>query len=229
MLWAKADAVGAPIAAFPLQEHQVRAALAHVSLPADLDGADLSDFGFFPVPAVAAPPASLPLHRVGLGPPMWEGGALVRTFIQETLPIAEAGPQILAAIDVERDRRQQLDFSYDFGPTPAVDDFGEQIEAGVRILQMGVADQLNWGFLQSQALAAFVNGGGATLMPMRAEDNWNIQTTAAQVLAVNAAMFSRNAALLFHGGQLKTKARAAIAANDHSALAAVPIETGWPV
>lgn len=228
MLWAEAEAIGAAIAAFPVHEHQVRAALAHVSLPEDLENADLSAFGFWPVPFTAAPATTLPLHRVALGMPTWDGDQLVRTFAEEPIPIADAGAVVIAAIDAERDRRQQLDFSHDFGAVDAIDDFGAEIEAGVRILQMRSADQLNWGFLQSQALAAVVAGGAATLMPMRAEDNWNVQTTASQVLAVTAAMFARNAILLFYGGQLKSQARVAIAAGDHAVLAAVPIETGWP-
>lgn len=143
-------------------------------------------------------------------------------------PIDEVGARVIAAIDAERDRRQRLDFDHDFGAILAIDDFGAEIAADVRTLQMGPADQQNWGFLQGQALAAVIGGAPATLMPMRAEDNWNVQTTAAQVLTVTAAMFGRNAILLFHGGQLKSQARAAIAADDQVALVAVEIETGWP-
>ena len=49
----------------------------------------------------------------------------------------------------------------------------------------------------------------ACTLPMRAEDNWNIQTTAALVLQVLAAMTAHASALLFHGGALKSQVRAA--------------------
>lgn len=228
MLWAKAEAEGGAILQWPVRDFEIRAALPHVSLPENLELADLRGFGYW---QVAPGPTPLPvqaLHRVGLADPVWEGDGLVRAFLEAPIPLADAGPQIIAAIDAERDRRQKLDFVHDFGAIVAIDDFGVEIEAGERTLQMGPADQQNWGFLQSQALAAVVSGAPGLLMPMRAEDNWNVQTTAAQVLAVTAAMFARNAELLFHGGQLKSQARAAIAADDLQALAAVEIQTGWP-
>lgn len=228
MLWAKADAEGGAILQWPVQAHEIRAALPHVSLPEELELADLREFGYWPAAPAATPLPVLPLHRVGLGMPAWVDGSLVRTFQETPIPIEQAGATVIAAIDAERDRRQQLDFDHDFGAIAAVDDFGDQIEAGIRTLQMGLADQQNWGFLQSQALAAVVSGAPTTLMPMRAEDNWNVQTTAVQVLGVAAAMFGRNAALLFHGGQLKSQARAAIAAADTAGLAAIQIQTGWP-
>ena len=137
-------------------------------------------------------------------------------------PPALTAEDICRQIDAERDRRTALDFAYDFGATPALDDSGAQIEAGQRLLQMRPEDQRNWQTLQGAALTAIVSGAQDTTLPMRAEDNWNIQTTAAQVLQVLAAMTAHASALLFHGGALKSQVRAA--ADPTS----VDWMTGWP-
>lgn len=67
-----------------------------------------------------------------------------------------------------------------------------------------------------------MSGAPDTVLPMRAEDNWNIQTTAAQVLQVLAAMTAHASALLFHGGSLKSQVRAA------ADPVSVDWMTGWP-
>lgn len=134
----------------------------------------------------------------------------------------EVVASLCAAVDAERDRRLALDFTYDFGETPAVDDGGVEIEAGERHLQMRESDRANWQALQGAALTAIVSGQPDTVLPMRAEDNWNIQTTATQVLQVLAAMTAHGAALLFHGGALKSAIRTA------EDPASVDILTGWP-
>ena len=72
------------------------------------------------------------------------------------------------------------------------------------------------------ARTAIVSGAPDTTLPMRAEDNWNIQTTAAQVLQVLAAMTAHASSLLFHGGALKSQMRAA------ADPASVDWTTGWP-
>ena len=144
---------------------------------------------------------------------------IVRTIAPPPAPTAE---DICRLVDAERDRRTALDFAYDFGATPAVDDSGAQIAAGERLLQMRPEDQRNWQALQGAALTAIVSGAPDTTLPMRAEDNWNIQTTAAQVLQVLAAMMTHATALLFHGGALKSQVRAA------EDPASVDWMTGWP-
>lgn len=140
----------------------------------------------------------------------------------EPLTPEQVMASLCAAVDVERDRRLALDFTYDFGETPAVDDGGVEIEAGERQLQMRESDRANWQALQGAALTAIVSGQPNTVLPMRAEDNWNIRTTATQVLQVLAAMTAHGAALLFHGGALKS---AILAAEDP---ASVDVLTGWP-
>lgn len=138
----------------------------------------------------------------------------------ETLEQAKA--RLCAAVDAERDRRTALDFAHDFGAIPALNGAGEEIEAGVRHLQMRDADRARWQALQGAALTAIVSGQPDALMPMRAEDNWNIQTTATQVLSVLAAMTAHGAALLFFGARLKD----AIRASEEPET--VDIASGWP-
>lgn len=145
----------------------------------------------------------------------------------EDIPLEERKAAMLTAADARRDECQQSDFTYDFGEIEALDDAGQSIPAGERALQMRYdPDQRNWQALQSQAVLAVMAGQGTTVMPMRAEDNWNVQTTASDVLAATTAMFLRNAAILFHGGALKSQIRAA---GSGSALDAINITTGWPV
>lgn len=136
--------------------------------------------------------------------------------------IAPTVDELCAAVDAERDRRTSRDFAYDFGVTPALDDNGAEIEAGVRHLQMRPEDRANWQALQGAALTAVVSGQPDVILPMRAEDNWNIQTTAPQVLQVMATMITHGSALLFHGGALKSAIRSA------EDPASINIMDGWP-
>jgi hypothetical protein len=158
-----------------------------------------------------------------------QDGAIVEKYVLEPIPLEERKAVLLAAIDAERDRRQQLDLVYDFGETVAIDDGLQESPAGVKALQMRKTapndDQQNWDVLQGQALAAVVMGQHQTVLPMRAEDNFNIQTSAEQVLAVTSAMVQRNAAILFHGGALKSQVRNATTGAE---LDAININIGWP-
>lgn len=156
-------------------------------------------------------------------PPSWPAADLETlglTWI-EPEPVMPTVEQLCAAIDAERDRRMALDFAHDFSATPAVDDLGNEIEAGQRQLQMRPEDRANWQTLQGAALTAVVGGQPNAVLPMRAEDNWNIQTTAVQVLGVLAEMTTHGAALLFAGGALKSQQRAIYPE-------VVDISTGWP-
>lgn len=134
----------------------------------------------------------------------------------------EVVAQRCAQVDAERDRRMAQDFAYDFGEAPALNDAGDEIEAGERLLQMTPLDRANWQTLQGAALTAFISGTPETVLPIRAEDNWNIQTTAEQVLQVLAAMTEHGAALLFAGGAIKSAIRAA------EDPASIDITEGWP-
>lgn len=142
--------------------------------------------------------------------------------VRDFFPSEPLSDRLCAAVDAERDRRTALDFAYDFGSAPAINGAGQSIEAGVRRLQMRSNDRANWQALQGAALTAVVSGAPATVMPMRAEDNWNIQTTAAEVLQVLAAMTAHGAALLFHGAALKDAIRSAADPSE------VDIAAGWP-
>lgn len=137
-------------------------------------------------------------------------------------PLAERVATVCAAIDAERDRRLALDFAYDFGATPAVDDQGIEIEAGVRALQMAPANRADWQTVHGLALAAIISGSPTAVMPIRCEDNWNVQTTALEIVACLTAATLRGSALVFYGGALKTAARASADPE------AIDILTGWP-
>lgn len=155
-----------------------------------------------------------------------QSGSPVEKNLLEPIPLDARKAAILTAIDTERDRRQQLDFAYDFGDTPAINPAKETVTAGVKALQMRFdPDQRNWQALQSQAVVAVIMGQPEALAPMRVEDNWNVQTSALQVLEVTAAMVARNGAILFFGGDLKDQVRAAATG---SALDAININIGWP-
>ena len=151
-------------------------------------------------------------------PPGWDLAAEGFIWLEPTATTED----ICRQIDAERDRRMALDWTYDFGTTPALDDDQVQIEAGVRSLQMRPEDRANWQTLQGAALTAVVSGQPGTVLPMRAEDNWNIQTTAAQVLEVLAAMTAHGSALLFAGGAIKSAIRSA------EDPASIDIMAGWP-
>lgn len=139
----------------------------------------------------------------------------------EPEPVVLTVEQLCDAIDRERDRRLAEDFVFDFGATIALDDNGNEIAAGVRHLQMRPLDVSNWLALYSVATVAVMNGQGATVMPMRAEDNWNIQTTAAEVLEVLSAAFARGSVLTMAGGAIKSQQRAVYPE-------VVDVMVGWP-
>lgn len=140
----------------------------------------------------------------------------------EPEPVEKTVEELCAEVDAERDRRNQSDFNYHFVDTLAINDHGEAIDAGVRAFQMSLSDQLNWNVLRGEALSAIISDQGNVIMPMRAEDNWNVQTTAQQTLAVLSAMTQRGSLLLFYGGMLKSQLRQA---EDPSAI---DIYAGWP-
>lgn len=173
------------------------------------------------------PAGSAPNGQIVVGTYLTDqGGVPVEVNQLQPIPLDDRKAAMLLAIDAERDRRQQLDVVYDFGDIEAIDDAGAVTVAGSKALQMRFdPDQRNWLGLQSQALAAVISGQGDYPMPMRAEDNYNVQTTAMQVLPATAALFARNAAVLFHGGALKTQVRNAA---NGAALDAINISIGWP-
>lgn len=157
--------------------------------------------------------ALLPGLTVAAGFPDLEAFGFVRrrpdppTPEQLATARAASAERICRLIDSERDRRQQLDFPWDFGATPALDDMGQEAPAGVRSLQMGLRNQSDWQGLHAFALAAVVGGQPERLLPMRCDDNVNVQTEAVQVLTVLQAAALRNSRLVFIGGALKTQVR----------------------
>ena len=154
------------------------------------------------------------------------GGQPQFVNVLEDIPLTDLKAAIVNAIDGARDERMQSDFTYDFGQTAALADDGASEPAGPRALQMRFdPDQRNWQALQSQAVVAVISSAPDTLMPLRAGDNRNVQTTAAQVLAVTTAMFLRNASILFFAAGLKAQVRAAA---DATAALAIDTSVGWP-
>lgn len=150
-----------------------------------------------------------------------EGLAEIGVVWVEPEPVVVTVEQLCAAIDAERDRRLDTDFVFDFGATLAVDDGGTEIAAGERALQMRPLDVSNWLALYSVATVAVMSGNGAAVLPMRAEDNWNIQTPATQVLDALTAAFARGSALTMAGGAIKSQQRAAYPE-------VIDITLGWP-
>lgn len=131
----------------------------------------------------------------------------------------------IAAIEAERAERQAQDFAWDFDGLTALDDYEHSAAAGVRYLQCRPLDIDNWMALYARADSLARRGYGAVTVPMRCEDNWNVQTTADQVIEVLDALFDRNAGLLFYAGRLKTQVRDA---TDVATVVAVRHAAEWP-
>lgn len=176
---------------------------------------------------ISAPDSPAPGLSVGELEIFDNAGSPKYRYATAEIPLAARLDVLLREIDTKRDALQQADFEYDFGELVAIDDFGNELPAGIRRLQMRPEDRANWGDLQAQAMVAGMANQPATLLPMRAEDNFNIQTTAGDVLVVTSAMFARNAGYLFRGGALKSRARQAVEAEDAAAFDAIDIEAGW--
>jgi hypothetical protein len=185
---------------------------------------ELATYGIFSRGVPSAPPGQIETARTL----SVEDGVPVLSVTHAYPPTDQIEMAECAAIDAERDARQQADFLFDFEATAALDDAGTEIAAGVRALQMRREDQDNWTRLHALAMAAALGGAPDTILPMRAEDNWNIQTTAAQVMAAFAAGSQRNATLLFFAGALKSAVRAALAADDVPAALAIRPNAAWP-
>lgn len=197
---------------FGLRPADVRVALPETSF---VDGTDLTEWGYAayaeaPLPALAWNEEAVEVAPVD-GVQQW-------VVQPRAVTVAEA----CARVDAERDRRLALDFAYDFGATVAIDDQGVEIAAGVRALQMAPANRADWQTIHGLALAAIISGSPTAVMPIRCEDNWNVQTTALEIVACLTAATLRGSALVFHGGALKTAIRAA------GDPAAIDIMVGWP-
>lgn len=202
-----------PDGAFGLSAATVQIALPEISF---VEGADLTDWGYAPY-AEAPQPTGLAWNEQLVEIAPFEG---VQQWVVEVRPVSVE--EACARVDAERDRRLALDFAYDFGATLAIDDAGTEIEAGVRALQMAPANRADWQTVHGLALAAIISGSPTAVMPIRCEDNWNVQTTALEIVACLTAATLRGSALVFHGGALKT---AIWAAEDPTAI---DIMVGWP-
>lgn len=215
---------------YPVSETHIRATFPNVSFPTAFVPPD--EYALvFPAPQ---PVYNRTTETLTEGPPV----LTVKGHYEQTWTTVALDPEVAAInvelerlalieakckqVDIERDLRIANDFLYDFGETVAIDDFGVQIAAGIRALQMKDKDRNFWETLRGSALTAVVSGVPATVMYMRSADNWNIQTTAIQVLQVLAAASQRGALLVSHAGSLKSQLRTS---NDP---ASIDITAGWP-
>ncbi len=152
-------------------------------------------------------------------PPDWPHDDLIALGLEWVEPETPAltAEDICRQIDAERDRRQALDFEYDFGDAVAVLDDDTQERAGVRSLQMGARNKTDWLGQQARALA-----DPGRLIFVRASDNANLIVPAQVWLAAFEAGADRDERLMAFGGRMKSQVRAAA---DPSS---VDWTTGWP-
>lgn len=166
-----------------------------------------------PVPTgwiMADAPPSIPEGKVA----MWVDGWIITDAPE---PPALTTEDICRQIDAERDRRQALDFQYDFGDAVAVLDDDTQERAGIRSLQMGPRNKTDWLGQQARALA-----DPGRLIFVRASDNANLIVPAQVWLAAFEAGADRDERLMAFGGRMKSQVRAA------EDPASIDWTTGWP-
>lgn len=126
----------------------------------------------------------------------------------EPEPVAPTVEELCALIDAERDRRQALDFAYDFGDVVAVLDDDTQERAGVRSLQMGERNKRDWLGQHARATAKATADPNAIIF-IRASDNANLLVPAWMWIAAFEEGADRDERLMAFGGRLKTQQRAA--------------------
>lgn len=137
-------------------------------------------------------------------------------------PAALTAEDICRQIDAERDRRQTLDFEYDFGDIVALLDDGTQERAGIRNLQMETRNKTDWLGQHGRALAAMNRGEPNTTIFIRAEDNANLMVPAVMWIEAFEEGADRDERLMAFAGQLKTQVRTAEDPNGVDWL------NGWP-
>ncbi len=150
---------------------------------------------------------------------MWSDGWVI---VDAPAPDAPTAEDICDQIDAERDRRQALDFAYDFGDVVAVLDDGAQERAGIRSLQMAPRNKTDWLGQQARALDAMRRELPDTIIFIRVSDNANLLVPAWLWLDVFEAGAARDERLMAFGGPLKTQVRAA------ADPLTVDWQTGWP-
>lgn len=179
----------------------------------------VADDAICPAGWVAALPPSVPADRVAC----WINGrwAIRRSQVSDLID-AEC-----ARIDAERDRRQALDFRFDFGETPAVLDDGSIVPAHDRALQMGGRNKRDWMAQQGRALVAVQAGAEDVIILVRASDNANLLVPPAQFLETFEAGAERDQNLMIYAAQRKTLVRAQTSSAGVVATRQVT-DAGWP-
>lgn len=158
----------------------------------------------------------------------WAGDGWAETEVGPAEPLDQLIEAECKRIDAERDRRQALDFAYDFGATPAkLDDDTVIPEAGVRYLQMGQRNRQDWQGVMALATAAVQAEAPNEIFPARVSDNANVLCPAWQFQDCFKAGAARDYALLMYGGARKTIVRAQTSATDVAATIAFT-DANWP-
>lgn len=177
---------------------------------------EIDDRAPVPIGWIVAPaPPEVPAGQAA----MWSDGWVI---VDAPAPDAPTAEDICDQIDAERDRRQALDFAYDFGDVVAVLDDGTQERAGIRSLQMAPRNKTDWLGQQARALDAMRRELPDTIIFIRVSDNANLLVPAWLWLDVFEAGAARDERLMAFGGPLKTQVRAAV---DPSM---VDWQAGWP-
>ncbi len=179
----------------------------------------VADDTICPAGWVIALPPNVPAGRVAC----WINGAWVIRRSQ-VLDLIDAE---CARIDGERDRRQALDFWFDFGETPAVLDDGSIVPAHDRALQMGERNKRDWMAQQGRALVAVQASAADVVILVRASDNANVLAPPAQFLETFEAGAERDQNLMIYAAQRKTLVRAQTSTAGIVATRQAT-DAGWP-
>lgn len=189
-----------------------------LSLPADLTGVDLADFGVAVVEP-ASPPATAPgevAERDGieLVGGVWRWKWIVRPRTADELDHAKAERR--AEVDAKRDAVMAVGFVPANGPV-----------AGHRLQTRDLDDRTNWLASQAAYSAAVAGGHGAVMgAKFRTAGNQTIDASYADGLATLLEMAAWGAAVMDRSWVLKDIEIGG--AETFEALAAVDIEAGWP-
>lgn len=189
-----------------------------LSLPADLAGVDLADFGVAMVDP-AAPPATAPgevAERDGieLVGGVWRWKWIVRPRTADELE--QAKDERRAEVDAKRDAVMAGGFVPANGPV-----------AGHRLQTRNLDDRTNWLTSQAAYSAAVAGGHGAVMgAKFRTAGNQTIDASYDDGLATLLEMAAWGAAVMDRSWVMKDIEIGG--AETFEALAAIDIEAGWP-
>lgn len=151
------------------------------------------------------------------------------TVVEAAAPtLAEVIATECARIDAESDRRDGLDFPFNFEDTPAIlATGGAPVPAGVRSLQMGEVNLKDWQGQQSRALAAVQAGEPTKVIVVIVSDNATVLSPAEQFLECFEAGCQRREANATWRVQRKALVRAQTTIAGVNGTKAAT-DAGWP-